>query len=78
MAKTSGLIKIKKDGEVLEINPKTWPQHKALGWQLVNPSDVEEEAEPAEAEVKPASARTRTPKGKAGKAVPPVSESDEG
>jgi hypothetical protein len=43
MAKTVGLIEIKKGDEVLEINPKTWPQHKALGWELVNPEDVEGE-----------------------------------
>ena len=59
MAKTTGLIKIKNGGEVLEINPKTWPQHKALGWELVNPKDMDE-GQPAEAAETSTSTTTTT------------------
>ena len=45
---TGGLIEIKKGDEVLKINPKMWPQHQALGWELVDPDALKEEAAPKE------------------------------
>jgi colicin import membrane protein len=36
MAKTTGLIKVKKGDESLDINPRMLAQHQALGWVLVD------------------------------------------
>lgn len=45
MAKTTGLIKIQKDGEILKINPKMLPQHEALGWSVVDENNKAKAAE---------------------------------
>lgn len=62
----SELVKMKKDGETIEVSPLVVDDHKSLGWKVVEePAVAAETPDPAEDTTKPETAKERKAREKA-------------